>query len=266
MWIRETSEKEPKGVFVIVHGAGEYHVRYEWVVQQLNRSGYHVIIGDLPGQGTTTGRRGHVSEFPEYFRQVRPWLREARGYGLPVIQLGHSMGGLISLLVQNEIKPSLRPDILVLSSPCLGLANTPPIYKRAISRVLNQVWPTLSLPSGLEPGSGTRDEKMRARDRADASLVKKVSVRYYRELTASIRRAHEEASLFPDLPLFVMQGGDDRIVDKEEVKRWFNALDITDKAYREWPGYFHEVLNDPGKEEVLLQMLAFVTARLHMVK
>ncbi|PYZ97118.1 phospholipase [Alteribacter lacisalsi] len=266
MWKWEVKNGTAKGVFVIVHGAGEYHVRYDWVVRQLNRHGYHVIMGDLPGQGTTTGRRGHVNEFQDYFRKVNPWLREARKYGLPVIQLGHSMGGLISLLVQNEVKPSLRPDILILSSPCLGLANIPPLYKRALSKGLNRLWPTLSLPSGLEPGSGTRDEKMRVRDVSDAVLVKKVSVRYYAELTASIRRAHTEVERFPDLPLYVMQGGDDRIVDKEEVKRWFNNLDISDKAYREWPGFFHEVLNDPGKEEVLLQMLAFVTARLHMVK
>ncbi|WP_096436282.1 alpha/beta fold hydrolase [Alteribacter populi] len=266
MWKWEVQNQPAKGVFVIVHGAGEYHVRYEWVVRQLNEHGYHVIMGDLPGQGTTTGRRGHVNQFTDYFEAVTPWLEEAQSYNLPVVQLGHSMGGLISILIQQVVKPSLKPDLLLLSSPCLGLSNTPPMYKRVISKSLNRLWPTVSLPSGLEPGSGTRDERMRARDRKDEQLVKNVSVRYYAELTRAIKKAHDSVAVFPNLPLFVMQGGDDRIVDKKEVKRWFNSLDIEDKSYREWPSFFHEVLNDPGKEDVFLHMLAFVTTRLHVIK
>ncbi|MBM7096349.1 alpha/beta hydrolase [Bacillus sp. H-16] len=265
MWKWEVKDKEAKGVFVVVHGAGEYHVRYEWVVRRLNDFGYHVIMGDLPGQGTTTGRRGHVNSFDDYFKAVIPWMKEAKKYDLPVIQLGHSMGGLISLLVQKEVTSSLRPDILVLSSPCLGLANIPPLYKRAISKSLTRLLPTVSLPSGLAPGSGTRDEWMRARDLKDAMLVKNVSARYYAELVKAIKRAHDESDAFPNLPLFVMQGGEDLIVNKEEVKRWFNKLDIEDKAYREWPDFYHEVLNEPGKEDVFLHMLAFVTVRLHML-
>lgn len=49
MKIREA--KNAKAVIVIVHGAFEHSGRYDWVVEQLISHDYHVVYGDLPGQG-----------------------------------------------------------------------------------------------------------------------------------------------------------------------------------------------------------------------
>ena len=53
MWKWET-EKAPKGIVVIVHNILEHHGRYAWFITHLRRDGYHVIMGDLPGQGQTS--------------------------------------------------------------------------------------------------------------------------------------------------------------------------------------------------------------------
>lgn len=50
----------PKGVIVMVHGAAEHHGRYRWLIEMWRSVGMHVIMGDLPGQGLTTRRRGHI--------------------------------------------------------------------------------------------------------------------------------------------------------------------------------------------------------------
>ncbi|WP_096189817.1 alpha/beta fold hydrolase [Evansella halocellulosilytica] len=257
MWKWEVTEA--KGVFVIVHGAGEYHVRYHWVIEQLTELGYNVIMGDLPGQGTTDGPRGHVNRFSDYVTVVKGWLREARKYKLPVTLLGHSMGGLISIHTLMNLSKNELPNVAVLSSPCLGLVNNPTFSKKTASYLLNYVAPKIRFPSGLEPGSGTRDEWMRQRDFTDDLLIKRVSVRWYRELANAIRTAQDKHGQFPAIPLLVTQGGDDRIVNKNEVKRWFDTLTLTDKYYKEWDSFYHEVLNDPGKEKVLAHLIGFVT-------
>ena len=53
MWKWET-EQEAKAVIVIIHGAMEHHGRYGWLIEMWRTSGYHVIMGDLPGQGMTS--------------------------------------------------------------------------------------------------------------------------------------------------------------------------------------------------------------------
>ena len=49
MWKWET-EHDAKGVVVIVHNILEHTGRYAYVIMMLRRNGYHVIMGDLPGQ------------------------------------------------------------------------------------------------------------------------------------------------------------------------------------------------------------------------
>ncbi|WP_416151567.1 alpha/beta fold hydrolase [Salipaludibacillus sp. HK11] len=263
MWKSEVEQHVAKGVFVIVHGAGEYHARYKWIIEKLNDFNYHVIIGDLPGQGTTTGPRGHVSTFHEYIDTVNGWLTEARTYHLPVVLLGHSMGGLISTRTLMEAHNSELPDVVILSSPCFGLFRKTPLNKKAVSYILNRVTPSLRFPSGLEPGSGTRDRVMRLRDKQDSLLIKNVSIRWYRELEKSMRYVHQQVDSFPEVPLLVMQAGVDRIVDRNSVQKWFDNVKLQDKYYKEWQGLYHEVLNEPEKHHVLAHMLGFVTMHLN---
>lgn len=265
MYILETSSKEPKGVFVIVHGAGEYHVRYKWTAKKLNELSYHVVIGDLPGQGLTEGPRGHVDSFSDYIQVVKKWITRAKTYQLPVILLAHSMGGLITIHLLMEQNKRYYPEVVVLSSPCLGLVNEPSTSKEILSYVLNVTMPQLRFPSNVPRGAGTRDEWMRERDLQDGKMIRKVSVRWYRELKKAMKTALHETERFPDIPLFVMQAGNDLIVDKTSVKKWFNLLDITNKYYKEFEGLYHEVLNEPEKNEVLAHMLAFVTLQRKML-
>ncbi|ADU31563.1 alpha/beta fold hydrolase [Evansella cellulosilytica] len=257
MWKWEV--EKPKGVFVIVHGAGEYHVRYKWVREQLNKLQYNVIQGDLPGQGTTTGPRGHINSFHDYIQVVKKWLNEATKYDVPIILLGHSMGSLISIHTLMSLQKAALPHAVVLSSPCLGLVNEPDFNKKVAAHILNVVYPSFRFPSGLVPGSGTRDEWMRSRDKHDDKLIKKVSVRWYRELDKAMTNAIENVNEFPDVPLLVTQAGGDLITNKHKAKEWFDRLPISNKYYKEWDHLYHEVLNEPERHKVLAHLIGFVT-------
>ncbi|PRO65353.1 alpha/beta hydrolase [Alkalicoccus urumqiensis] len=264
MWLWRSTVQSPKGVIVLVHGAGEYHGRYEKTNQLLNEHGYHIIMGDLPGQGTTAGPRGHIDSFSQYVREVTSWMREAFQFDLPVILMGHSMGGLAAQETLHSLPDHLQPEVMLLSSPCFGLATSQPRWRRTLAGMLSRTAPKTMFPNGLEPGSGTRDETMRQRDEADDLLVKKVSARWYTELLKAMKRAHETAPALPDVPVYVTQGGDDRIVDKQEVRRWFDALRVSEKAYKEWPDAYHEVLNEPERRQVADHLIGFLDVQLQL--
>lgn len=72
--------------------------RYDWVVEQLISHDYHVVYGDLPGQGENIPtKRGHIRSFQQYLDTVKTWVNHAKSYELPIFLFGHSMGGLISI-------------------------------------------------------------------------------------------------------------------------------------------------------------------------
>lgn len=256
MWVWES--ERAKGVFVLVHGANEYHVRYQWLIQKLIDEGYHVVMGDLPGQGRNPKTPGHVDSFQEYIDVIETWYERALQFELPVFLLGHSMGGLA--VIQTMLQKQLSVNAVILSSPCLGLENPPSKFKSYSGLLLNKISPKFRMPTNLP--EVTRCEEMRQRDEKDQYIVKKVSVRWYHELTNAMANSHKEVQHFPDVPLLVLQGGDDLIVDKKAVYHWFNQLTVTDKYYKEFPGFYHEVFNEPEKETVFHVAKRF--AELHL--
>ncbi|RBW71398.1 alpha/beta hydrolase [Bacillus taeanensis] len=257
MWKWEVSNA--KGVFVIVHGAGEHHGRYSWLVEKWNEEGFHVIMGDLPGQGTTTRRRGHIDSFNDYIETVAGWVEQAEQYKLPIYLLGHSMGGLV--VIRTLMEKDLPIEVVLLSSPCLGLVRPPSKGKQALAKVLNVFSPAVRFPSNLEPGTATRNEDVLQKDAEDPLYVRKVSVRWYRELEKAMEIVHTKIEKFPDMPLLLLQAGDDRICDKERAQEWFNRLLLREKAYKEWEGLFHEVFNEPEREEVFQYAKSFMVMR-----
>lgn len=247
---------QAKAVVVIVHGAGEHSGRYEWLIRKWNEHGYHVVIGDLPGQGKTTGVRGYIRSFADYIETVMRWFEEAKRFQLPIVLLGHSMGGLV--IIRTLMMKKLPVYKVILSSPCLGLAQYPPNWLESISKLLNIVWPKLRVSANHPPGIGTRNEEIKAKDALDPLYNRKISIRWYRELREAMALAHEQTDEFPNVPLLILQGGDDRIVNKQDVKQWYDRLQIDTKLYKEWQGLYHEVFNEPEREEVFSYALQFV--------
>ncbi|MGG7621088.1 lysophospholipase [Robertmurraya sp. GLU-23] len=260
MWKWE-AEGNARAVIVIVHGAMEHHRRYGWLIEQWRNSGFHVVMGDLPGHGLTTrSRRGHIDSFEEYVDEVKKWIDASYQFDLPVFLIGHSMGGLITLrLLQKE---RLNVAGVILSSPCLGLVNKPSPILHAATFILNKVFPALRVSSGISLDMVTRNEDVRELDLKDTLYVKKISVRWYRELEEAMKNAFAMIKRTQDTPLLVVQSGDDRIVDKEKVRSWFNSVPLSEKRFKEWPKCYHEVFNEPEREEVFLYVKDFVEGQL----
>ena len=47
-----------------------------------------------------------------------------------------------------------------------------------------------------------------------------------------------------------MQACEDKLVDKTRVRTWFDNVKISDKAFKEWPNCYHELLNEYERDEI----------------
>ncbi len=245
---------------VLVHGAGEHSGRYAQTAARLNQDGFSVYAFDLPGHGQSPGTRGHIARLEDCLTAIRMFLQQV-SQDCPEtrpILLGHSFGGLLSPLYAARFPETLSG--LVLSSPLWGVAVAIPIWKRALAHLLNPVWPSLTMrrPSTIEQ-TLSHDPHVAAQYARDPLTHTRASVHFYVELHRALSQL---PSALPQLqlPVLVLQAGDDRIASAEATTRLFPGIGSPRKKLIVYEGYYHEVLNEVGNETVLQDLITWLRA------
>lgn len=261
-WREVLPQSEIKGCVLVVHGAGEYSDRYLELANHLAAAGYMVGLGDLPGHGRSDGIRGHVDTFQQYVDTVARWAHtiQARYGDLPKFILGHSMGGLVTILYMAQQRDILWRGVL-LSSPCLGVAVPAPKWQKQLAGFLEKWWPTLRFDNRIDVQWLCHNPQVIEKYDNDPLIVNKVSVRWFCELERAIQKVHDEVNQF-QTPLFLMQGGEDYIVDPQATRHWYTQLMTQDKKLVWVEHGYHEMLQDFGKAELLKQMLDWIEVRI----
>lgn len=147
-----------RGVVVLVHGMGEHSGRYaHQVVPALTTAGFTVFATDHFGHGQSIGKRGVCPGYEAVLDSVEMTLERASGTfpDLPVFLYGHSMGGNAVLGYCMTRNPQING--VISTSPFLKMAFEAPAWKLTIGKVLSNLLPTVTLPSGLNPEHISRD-------------------------------------------------------------------------------------------------------------
>ena len=237
-----------QGALAIVHGYGEHSGRYRKLGTWFAGRGWAVMACDLPGHGRSPGRRGHISRFSDYLAVVDALLAEARRTSLgPAFLLGHSLGGLIAARYL-ELNPKAAEG-LVLSSPFLGLALPVPGWKRGLARVLSRLWPTFSLPSGIDPDLLSHDPAIVKAYREDPLVHRVATARWFTEVLAAQTAALRDAPRIR-VPVLIIQGGEDGLASVSATRRFVSACGSEDLTFKLYGGLYHEVLNEQEWSEV----------------
>src|SRR5262245_10811809 len=89
----------PRGQVLVVHGLGEHAGRYDHVARRLNQWGFAVRGYDQYGHGDSGGPRGGLNQPQRLVGDLADLVEATRRRlepGIPLILLGHSMGGLVA--------------------------------------------------------------------------------------------------------------------------------------------------------------------------
>jgi alpha-beta hydrolase superfamily lysophospholipase len=63
-------------------------------------------------------------------------------------------------------------------------------------------------------------------------------------------------------PLLVVHGASDRLVPVAGSRRLVECVGSTDVTLKVYPGLYHEVFNEPERDQVLDDVVAWITERL----
>ena len=173
MWKWET-EHDAKGVVVIVHNILEHTGRYAYVITMLRRNGYHVIMGDLPGQGQTSrANKGQLEHFDIYHETLIEWVRIANEYKIPTFDMGVGLGGLILLNVLE--KTELPIEGMLLLSPLLEFKRNNKTRKNMLISNVGKGSKDARFKLGIETKDLTRNDEVIEETKQDGLMLRKVT-------------------------------------------------------------------------------------------
>jgi acylglycerol lipase len=258
-WQAWLPEGEPRAVVVLAHGASEHSGRYAWTGEQLNARGYAVYAIDHRGHGKSAGGRAVIDRMSNAVEDLHTLVERAQDAhpGRPLVLLGHSMGGCVALAYTEEHEDAL--DALVLSGPLAVLEAASPA-QRVVGRVLSAVAPSLGVVA-IDSTAVSRDPQVVADYDSDPlNYHGKLPARTVAELSKAIDGFPEAVTRFR-LPLLVMHGTADRLVPIAGGEMVAERAGSEDKTFKRYDGLFHEILNEPERQQVLDDMADWLDAR-----
>ncbi|MES2856076.1 MAG: lysophospholipase, partial [Bdellovibrionota bacterium] len=203
------TNRDAFATLVVTHGMGEHSESYAKTAAALCALGWNVIAWDLRGHGRSEGKRGHVDRFTDYADDLNGLLRYLGKNGhlnLPFALVAHSMGGLVVLdhLMRNSDAP--EPRAVALSSPLLGVAIKVPPVKDFAAKLMNKVWPSMTLFNEIKVEDLTRDTEHHPSYARDPLRHEKISPALYFGIYDTIAKVSSAGPLIK-LPILIQAAG-----------------------------------------------------------
>ena len=244
----EWPHEHPRYVALVAHGYGEHMGRYAELAAVLLTNGAAVFGPDHQGHGTSAGERVLIEDFEDVVTDLHAVADLARAThpGVPLVLIGHSMGGLIASRFAQRHGDELAA--LVLSGPVIGTWELP---DRLLA--LDEIPGIPISPAALsrDPGVGTAYA-------ADPLVWHGPMKRPTLEAFAQTLGTVAESGDVGELPLLWLHGGDDRLVPLTGSRVGVERLSGGELTERVYPGARHEVFNETNRAEVFADLIRFL--------
>lgn len=241
-------ERDPTGIVLIVHGYAEHGGRYDHVARALNEIGVIVYADDHIGHGKSDGERALIEDFEHVVDDLHTLAATARDRnpGLPLVLVGHSMGGLLSARFAQR-----WPDQVAGVAFCGAVIGDWDWVREVLAQ------PELPyIP--FDPEALSRDPQVGASYAEDPLVYHGQYKRGLLEAEVVALDAYRRDNDRLTMPVLILHGTEDPFVPYErsvQAARDMPAEDVTVHVYE---GARHEVLNETNREEVIGHLVEWV--------
>jgi acylglycerol lipase len=254
-------EGRPKASLVICHGVNSHGGQYIGAGEEFASRGFAVTALDLRGRGKSDGERFYIESIDEYVSDVSLAIEQARARhpDLPLYLLGHSAGGVTSTTYALDYQE--RIDGLICESFAFRVF-APNVALKLLEGASHVLPHAHVLRLKMEDFS--RDPEWVAQLNADPLTLDEVqpvsTVAAFARAGERFEREFGKISL----PVLILHGTEDKATRPDGSEQFFNEASSTDKTLKLYEGYYHDLLNDLGRETVFEDIDGWISERLHV--
>lgn len=239
MWT--DSSVAAKAVLIALHGGVQHGRVYDPLAHKLAPEGYIVYAIDFRGHGewlVTSQKRpkvdydGTAQDLVKVIEQVR-----AKHPQLPVYCIGESLGAAMAMKALS-IKPKLFDGVILASA---GIGPATKHHVAATFKSIGQGIATLGSTIDVTPHiTGISDDKRSSEEMIGDPLGRrKSSIWSLLHTVAFLHSAHRVAAKIADIPILVLQGEDDHIIDPDSTQKLYWSLSAKEKTMKTFPSVGH---------------------------
>jgi alpha-beta hydrolase superfamily lysophospholipase len=252
-------EGEARANLVICHGVNSHGGQYVRAGETFAGRGFAVTALDLRGRGKSDGERFYIEHIDEYVSDLSKTIELARSKhpGLPLYLLGHSAGGVTSVTYALDHQEKI--DGLICES--FAFRVFAPNFALKLLEGASHIAPHLHVLK-LKMEDFSRDPNWVAQLNADP--LTKGEVQPVATVAAFARAGERFEREFPriTLPVLIMHGTADKATRPDGSQQFFDQAGSADKTLKLYDGYYHDLLNDLGREQVIDDIASWIDVRL----
>ena len=178
--------------------------------------------------------------------------------GIPLFLYGHSMGG--NLILNYLLRNADGVMGAIATGPYLRLGFDPPRWKVILARLSANIYPSLSQPTGLERIALARSSQIIHEYENDPLVHDRMTASFFINIHQAGMNAIARSKEL-EIPLLLMHGSEDRLTSPEGTKD-FHANAGSNVTFHLMEGLYHEIHNEPEKNQVFKIQLEWIEALL----
>jgi alpha-beta hydrolase superfamily lysophospholipase len=257
----EWRAKDPSALVFLVHGYAEHSKRYDHFASFLNQNNITLVAYDQRGHGESQGETAYIHDGQYLIEDLHQFISTYYREDIPCFVFGHSMGGLVTAAYfLSEYKDTHDIKGIILSAPGLMPSKAISPFLIKISGFLGKYFPKLKTIK-LDPTAVSSDPNEVEKYVNDPLVYSgKWIARTGAELVKMMNRVQEQAKNF-NQAFFLGHGDKDKIAEIEGSRKFFMNASTEDKAFKTYEGFYHELLNEPGRQEFMDDVFTWIKDR-----
>jgi len=248
-----------KANLVICHGVNSHGGQYVRAGEEFSSGGFAVTALDLRGRGKSDGERFYAESVDDYVSDLSLAIEYGRSKhpDLPLYLLGHSAGGVTSVAYTLDYQDRL--DGLICES--FAFRVFAPNFALKLLEGASHVLPHAHVLK-LKMEDFSRDPEWVAALNADPLTLDEVQpVSTVAALARAGERFEREFGRIT-LPLLILHGKADKATRPDGSEQFYREASSSDKTLKLYDDYYHDLLNDLGRERVMEDIVQWIDARL----